>query len=81
MATEQQVKVAEIAEQLASIAPHWKLLPMNPFYSREYATTVSSGVARLSLPAPGNELQPEDAADMIDWVLIYMKHHVSKKAK
>ena len=45
-----------------------KMPPPNPFYKRQYASTVTGGQAWVEIPAPGNEITVEDAKDLIEFL-------------
>jgi hypothetical protein len=39
--------------------------PPNPFYRREYATSIAGGQAWVSIPFPGGKIVPQDAEDVV----------------
>ena len=43
-------------------------LPPNPFYKRQYSSTVRGGTAHCEIPAPGGKVLPQDAQDLLDWL-------------
>lgn len=42
--------------------------PPNPFYTRNYGSTIDGGHAYCVIPAPGGKVSPEDAQDLIGWL-------------
>jgi hypothetical protein len=48
--------------------------PDNPFFVREYTTTVEGGYAVVKIPAPGGKVSPEDAEDLLDWLGLIARH-------
>lgn len=47
--------------------------PPNPFYTREYSTTVAGGVARCVIPAPGGSVSVEDANELTEWMALIQR--------